>query len=92
MTRPFSVGTMARKVTHVLGRTLRQVDFIVPAYARQGPAPRMRQNRVNGRSTTVIRTSPPMNISRTDVDEAIHIMDEAFTAIAPALAGSARVK
>ena len=40
----------------------------------------------------VIRTSPPLNISRTDVDEAIHIMDEAFTAIAPALAGSARIK
>ena len=40
----------------------------------------------------VIRTSPPLNISRTDVDEAIRVMDEAFTAVAPALAGSARVK
>ena len=34
----------------------------------------------------VIRTSPPLNISRTDVDEAIRVMDEAFTAVAPALA------
>ena len=46
MIRVFSVGTMARKVTHVLGSTLRQVDFIAPAYARQGPAPKMRQNQV----------------------------------------------
>src|SRR5947199_3473426 len=39
----------------------------------------------------VIRTSPPLNISRTDVDEAIRMMDEAFTAIAPALARSGSV-
>ena len=48
MIRPSAVGTIARKVTHVLGRTLRQVGFIPPAYARQGPAPKMRQNRFDG--------------------------------------------
>src|SRR5215472_15344203 len=37
----------------------------------------------------VIRTSPPLNISKADVDEAIRIMDQAFTAISPALAGAA---
>lgn len=36
-----------------------------------------------------IRTSPPLNISKSDVDEAIRIMDAAFTAISPALAGAA---
>ncbi|HKV92677.1 MAG TPA: aspartate aminotransferase family protein [Candidatus Angelobacter sp.] len=36
-----------------------------------------------------IRTSPPLNISKADVDEAIRIMDTAFTAISPALAGAA---
>jgi 4-aminobutyrate aminotransferase len=35
----------------------------------------------------VIRTSPPLNISKTDVDEAIRIMDQAFMAISPAMAG-----
>jgi 4-aminobutyrate aminotransferase len=37
-----------------------------------------------------IRTSPPLNISRSDVDEAIRIMDEAFTAVSPALAGASK--
>src|SRR5262249_4848089 len=37
----------------------------------------------------VIRTSPPLNIAKADVDEAIRIMDAAFTAISPALAGAA---
>src|SRR5215467_9306725 len=37
----------------------------------------------------VIRTSPPMNIAKADVDEAIRIMDESLVAIAPALAGAA---
>ncbi len=36
----------------------------------------------------VIRTSPPLNISKSDVDDAIHIMDEALTAVSPALAGA----
>jgi len=39
----------------------------------------------------VIRTSPPLNISKADVDEAIRIMDQAFTAMSsPAMAGAAR--
>jgi alanine-glyoxylate transaminase / (R)-3-amino-2-methylpropionate-pyruvate transaminase len=38
----------------------------------------------------VVRTSPPLNISKADVDEAISIMDQAMTAISPALAGAAR--
>jgi 4-aminobutyrate aminotransferase-like enzyme len=37
----------------------------------------------------VIRTSPPLNISKTDVDEALRIMDEALVALSPALAGAA---
>jgi 4-aminobutyrate aminotransferase-like enzyme len=36
----------------------------------------------------VIRTSPPLNISKGDVDEAIRIMDQAFTAISPQMAGA----
>ncbi|HWX54265.1 MAG TPA: aspartate aminotransferase family protein [Verrucomicrobiae bacterium] len=32
----------------------------------------------------VVRMSPPLNISKTDVDEAIGIMDQSFTAISPA--------
>src|SRR5262252_8303527 len=36
----------------------------------------------------VIRTSPPLNIAKSDVDEAIRIMDEAFMAISPAMAGA----
>lgn len=38
----------------------------------------------------VVRTSPPLNISKADVDEAVGIMDQAMTAIAPAMAGAAR--
>jgi len=34
----------------------------------------------------VVRTSPPLNISKADVDEALRIMDEALVAISPALA------
>ena len=37
----------------------------------------------------VIRTSPPLNISKTDVDDAIRIMDLALTAMSPAMAGAA---
>jgi len=37
----------------------------------------------------VVRTSPPLNISKADVDEAIRIMDESLAAISPALAGAA---
>jgi 4-aminobutyrate aminotransferase len=37
----------------------------------------------------VIRTSPPLNISKADVDEAIGIMDHALAAISPAMAGAA---
>ena len=29
----------------------------------------------------VLRTSPPLNINKADVDEAIRILDEAFTAV-----------
>ncbi|HLW52591.1 MAG TPA: aspartate aminotransferase family protein [Candidatus Angelobacter sp.] len=39
-----------------------------------------------GLYANVVRTSPPLNISRADVDEAIRIMDESLTAISPALA------
>jgi 4-aminobutyrate aminotransferase len=38
----------------------------------------------------VIRTSPPLNITNADVDEAIKVMDEALVAISPALASAAR--
>jgi 4-aminobutyrate aminotransferase len=37
----------------------------------------------------VVRTSPPLNISKSDVDEAIRIMDEGLMAISPALTGAA---
>jgi 4-aminobutyrate aminotransferase-like enzyme len=37
----------------------------------------------------VIRTSPPLNITKSDVDEAIRIMDQSLTAMSPALAGAA---
>ena len=36
----------------------------------------------------VVRTSPPLNISKADVDEAVRIMDQALTAIAPVMAGA----
>jgi 4-aminobutyrate aminotransferase-like enzyme len=38
----------------------------------------------------VIRTSPPLNIAKSDVDQAIKIMDESLVAISPALAGAAK--
>jgi len=37
----------------------------------------------------VIRMSPPLNISKGDVDEAIRIMDQAFTAMSPQMVGAA---
>jgi 4-aminobutyrate aminotransferase-like enzyme len=37
----------------------------------------------------VVRTSPPLNITKSDVDEAIRIMDQALTVMSPALAGAA---
>ena len=40
----------------------------------------------------VIRTSPPLNISKSDVDEAIRIMDQALAAVSPALAGAAGLR
>ncbi|MBZ5523426.1 MAG: aspartate aminotransferase family protein [Acidobacteriia bacterium] len=43
-----------------------------------------------GLFNNVIRTSPPLIITKGDVDEAIKIMDEALVAISPALAGAAR--
>ncbi|HET6841870.1 MAG TPA: aspartate aminotransferase family protein [Candidatus Angelobacter sp.] len=42
-----------------------------------------------GLYANVIRMSPPLNIAKTDVDEAIGIMDQALTAIKPAMAGAA---
>ncbi len=41
-----------------------------------------------GLFANVIRMSPPLNISRSDVDEAIRIMDQALTAMQPAMAGA----
>src|SRR5947209_5643078 len=38
----------------------------------------------------VVRTSPPLNIGKADVDEALRIMDEALMAMSPALVGAAR--
>src|SRR6266481_4628973 len=40
----------------------------------------------------VIRTSPPLNIAKADVDEAIRIMDQSLTALTPAMAGAASVR
>jgi 4-aminobutyrate aminotransferase-like enzyme len=37
----------------------------------------------------VIRTSPPLNIAKADVDEALRIMDESLMAMSPALVGAA---
>ena len=34
----------------------------------------------------VVRTSPPLNISKADVDEALRMMDEALVAMSPAMA------
>ena len=41
-----------------------------------------------GLFANVIRMSPPLNISKSDVDEAIRIMDQALTAMQPAMAGA----
>jgi 4-aminobutyrate aminotransferase len=38
----------------------------------------------------VIRMSPPLNIAKSDVDQAICLMDEAFTAIQTQQAAAAR--
>jgi len=40
----------------------------------------------------VIRMSPPLNIARSDVDEAIRAMDEALMAIAPAAVGAGKAR
>ena len=40
----------------------------------------------------VVRTSPPLNISTADVDEALGAMDQALAAVTPSLAGVARVR
>ena len=37
----------------------------------------------------VVRTSPPLNITKSDVDEAIRIMDQSLTAISHSMAGTA---
>ena len=42
-----------------------------------------------GLYSNVIRTSPPLNISKSDVDDAIKRMDEAFATVSPMHAGSA---
>jgi 4-aminobutyrate aminotransferase-like enzyme len=42
-----------------------------------------------GLSGNVIRTSPPLNIAKSDVDEALRIMDESLVAMSPALVGAA---
>jgi 4-aminobutyrate aminotransferase-like enzyme len=43
-----------------------------------------------GLMANVIRMSPPMNIAKSDVDEAIRIMDETFTTIQPMVAAARR--
>jgi 4-aminobutyrate aminotransferase and related aminotransferases len=43
-----------------------------------------------GLFNNVIRMSPPMNIAKSDVDEAIRKMDEAFTAVRQPAAAMAR--
>lgn len=40
----------------------------------------------------VVRTSPPLNISTADVDEALGAMDQALAAVTPSLAGVAEVR
>jgi 4-aminobutyrate aminotransferase-like enzyme len=40
----------------------------------------------------VVRTSPPLNITKSDVDEAVRIMDQALMAMSPALAGAATTR
>jgi 4-aminobutyrate aminotransferase len=43
-----------------------------------------------GLYANVIRMSPPLNVAKSDVDEAIRIMDEAFASIQPEVASVAR--
>src|SRR3954463_4684315 len=87
----------------VRGMGLLQAMELVKNRATKEPAPEvtnqfMEQCRKGGLIVgkgglfgNVIRTSPPLNISKADVDEAIRIMDQAFTAISsPAMAGAAR--
>jgi 4-aminobutyrate aminotransferase len=38
----------------------------------------------------VIRMSPPMNIAKSDVDEAFKVLDESFAAVSPGVAAAAR--
>ena len=38
----------------------------------------------------VIRMSPPMNIAKSDVDEAFKVLDESFAAVTPGVAAAAR--
>src|SRR3954468_12196092 len=87
----------------VRGMGLLQAMELVKNRATKEPAPEvtnqfMEQCRKGGLIVgkgglfgNVIRTSPPLNISKADVDKAIRIMDQAFTAISsPAMAGAAR--
>ncbi len=85
----------------VRGMGLLQAIELVKDRASKAPAPEatnefMEQCRKRGLLVgkgglfaNVIRTSPPLNISKADVDDAISIMDLAFSAISPALAGTA---
>jgi len=85
----------------VRGMGLLQAIELVKNRATKEPAPEatnqfMEQCRKGGLIVgkggffgNVIRTSPPLNISKGDVDEAIRIMDQAFTAMSPALVGAA---
>jgi 4-aminobutyrate aminotransferase len=87
----------------VRGMGLLQAIELVKNRATKEPAPEatnqfMEQCRKGGLIVgkggfyaNVIRTSPPLNISKGDVDEAIRIMDQAFTAVSsPQMAGAAR--
>jgi 4-aminobutyrate aminotransferase-like enzyme len=40
--------------------------------------------------SNVIRMSPPLNIAKSDVDEAIRVMDESLMAISPAMVGAGK--
>jgi len=88
-------------IGEVRGMGLLQAIELVKDRASKAPAPEatnefMEQCRKRGLLVgkgglfaNVIRTSPPLNISKADVDDAISIMDLAFSAISPALAGTA---
>jgi 4-aminobutyrate aminotransferase-like enzyme len=43
-----------------------------------------------GFHSNVIRMSPPLNIAKSDVDEAIRAMDESLMAISPAAVGAGK--